>query len=336
MGIRSRVKYFLKNAPKQLERSRARGNASSTHWQRATDLFDGFDLVQADIYRQISGSKRGMIANVDEERTFVRLNSYPGYILNNKSVFAQIMSANSLPGPKTFATFSNGKLAWEKTGLKDAKAHLNKDGRVIIKPTFGTQGQGIQLAKSIAESEAYQDADSIVTEFIHQADYSANIFADSLNTIRILSVRGRDGDHVLAGAVHRFGTSRSAPVDNMHAGGIAAEIHRESGILSWALDRRPGNSAAPVEHHPETGSPIAGVQVEFWEDVKRLNHELGRVFSYFPIVGWDIAITPDGPSVIEGNAFPGLALFQFFGPFSRDPFLNDLLSQYFPKLNKAS
>ena len=332
MGIRSRIRYFLRNTPKQLERSRQRGKAASSHLQRTMDLLQGYDLVQADMYRQVSGSRKGMIASFEEEQTFSRLNSYPGYILDNKAVFAQLMDANGVRAPKLLAVFRNGELRWEKNGMDNAAEYLERDGGVIIKPTFGTQGSGVEIARSITEIEAFSGVDSIVTELISQQTYSSDIFAGSLNTIRVLSVCDPTGEHILAGAVHRFGTSRSAPVDNLHAGGLVAEIDRESGVMTSALDRRADNSVGWVECHPETGAMIQSAQVADWDMVKDLVRDLGDVFSYFPIIGWDIAIAPDGPVVIEGNAYPGLALFQMFGPFSRDPYFEKLMSQYFSGL----
>lgn len=61
----------------------------------------------------------------------------------------------------------------------------------------------------------------------------------------------------------------------------------------------------PVTHHPDTGGLLAGVQVPFWSDALDL---VGRAhggvpeFSRFVFLGWDVAITGEGPLLIETNA----------------------------------
>ncbi|MDP1663591.1 MAG: sugar-transfer associated ATP-grasp domain-containing protein [Methylobacter sp.] len=61
----------------------------------------------------------------------------------------------------------------------------------------------------------------------------------------------------------------------------------------------------PVERHPETHALIAEVTIPFWPEtlglVKRAHQQ---AFSRFVFLGWDVAITPDGPVLIETNSGP--------------------------------
>ncbi|NJK87644.1 MAG: hypothetical protein HC906_18385 [Bacteroidales bacterium] len=47
-------------------------------------------------------------------------------------------------------------------------------------------------------------------------------------------------------------------------------------------------------------------QVPFYEEAKELVTEAAKQIPQIKIIGWDIAIQPDGPILIEGNDHPGI------------------------------
>ncbi|MGL4234861.1 sugar-transfer associated ATP-grasp domain-containing protein, partial [Tabrizicola sp.] len=123
------------------------------------------------------------------------------------------------------------------------------------------------------------------------------------------------GEPVLIGAAHRFGTERSVPTDNFKAGGIVSLVDLGSGRLSEAVVDLGGPGRQTLSHHPATNAPIAGVTVPEWQSVLSLARRATQGLPGLCYVGWDIAVTPSGPVVIEGNA--GLAnpnLVQFHEP----------------------
>jgi hypothetical protein len=62
----------------------------------------------------------------------------------------------------------------------------------------------------------------------------------------------------------------------------------------------------------------------FWHEVVDLAYRAHAVFPTRLIVGWDIAILPDGPCVVEGNTRPDLDIHQ---RVSRRPLGNRRLSE---------
>lgn len=60
----------------------------------------------------------------------------------------------------------------------------------------------------------------------------------------------------------------------------------------------------PLTHHPDTGADLTNVLVPHWRDaldlVKRAHRQVPE-FAHFPFLGWDVAITHDGPVLIETN-----------------------------------
>ena len=48
-----------------------------------------------------------------------------------------------------------------------------------------------------------------------------------------------------------------------------------------------------------------------WEEAKAMCLEAAQVVPQMRFVAWDVAITPNGPTFIEGNSFPSHAVPQF-------------------------
>ena len=60
------------------------------------------------------------------------------------------------------------------------------------------------------------------------------------------------------------------------------------------------------------GAAITGTKLPQWDEVRELAARAHRAFSDRVLVGWDIAITPDGPVIVEGNGSPDLDIMQRF------------------------
>ena len=100
-------------------------------------------------------------------------------------------------------------------------------------------------------------------------------------------------------AVLRAGTGRRF-TDNWNTGGIIVRVDLETGRLAGKGLFKPtfGLSTAV---HPDTGVPLDGFEIPHLTRAVQLVRELHRFFYGLHSIGWDIAITEDGPIVIEGN-----------------------------------
>ncbi|MFM9115926.1 MAG: sugar-transfer associated ATP-grasp domain-containing protein [Planctomycetota bacterium] len=155
----------------------------------------------------------------------------------------------------------------------------------------------------------------LVTAYVQQAEYAASIYGRVANTIRVLTLRDADGPYVAA-VVHRFGSSRSYPVDNFHQGrgGLSVYIEPDTGVMGKGLTVNAQGNLELFSHHPETEAPLEGVLIPHYE---RMVGGLLKACNHLPealIVGWDVLITDDGYCVIEGNAPPGLVVWQVHQP----------------------
>ena len=95
-------------------------------------------------------------------------------------------------------------------------------------------------------------------------------------------------------------------IDNATAGGLAAAIDPETGIVTSEACRE---DMSRMLSHPDTGVQILGMQIPRWQELLALVDQLARVVPMQPFVGWDLALTPDGWCVVEGN-YSGEFMFQ--------------------------
>ena len=174
---------------------------------------------------------------------------------------------------------------------------------VIVKPKNGSFGEGIykQLVSDIENlKEWYSDLkkdESILEELVIQHPILSSLHKESLNTIRITTVLEDDKVHVMNASL-KIGNNGNA-IDNHAAGGIVANICIGSGrVTSLGIDRYQNR----YELHPLTNIMIVGLDIPYWDKAISLVKKLALRIPEIRHVGWDIAITPYGAILIEGNS----------------------------------
>ena len=65
--------------------------------------------------------------------------------------------------------------------------------------------------------------------------------------------------------------------------------------------------------HPVTGVQFKGFQVPYWQECLELMRKALPLASKISNIGWDMAITPEGPLLIEANTIPGFNTAQYRG-----------------------
>ena len=63
--------------------------------------------------------------------------------------------------------------------------------------------------------------------------------------------------------------------------------------------------------HPITNTSIVGFQIPFWKEAKDMCLKAAEKYPEMRFIAWDVAITENGPTFIEGNSFPSHAVPQF-------------------------
>lgn len=191
--------------------------------------------------------------------------------------------------------------------IEDIKSRLDESKYYILKPTEGCLGEGIRKIKGAEFGNSLFDSissqDYILEECVVNIPEIAAFHPQSLNTIRVVTI-GRNAE--VLGAFLRVGRGGNV-VDNAHAGGIFCTVDVETGrIISRGLDT-DGNY---YERHPDSDKEFMGFQIPRWIEIKALLKEMHSLTPDAPVVGWDVALTPDGIEVIEANHLPDMDVMQ--------------------------
>jgi len=184
----------------------------------------------------------------------------------------------------------------------DTAAFLKRHERVIAKPDQGFGGAGIDRIETagITEVAAWRAAQierdqTLVEEVLAQHPDLAALYPESVNTIRLVTYLDDAGTfHVIAGVL-RIGNG--GVIDNFAGGGMFTMLDDQGVALYPGVDKR----SHVFERHPVTGVQIAGLRVPMYAEAVAMVERLSRRLPQIPYMGWDIAITPAGPAVIEAN-----------------------------------
>lgn len=174
---------------------------------------------------------------------------------------------------------------------------------LICKPVFGTHGEGVEkfdIPENMEEKRQLYDLimskpKSQCEEYIVQHHEIAAFCETSVNTVRLVTILDKNEIHYMY-SVLRMGTG--GLIDGYNNGGIFAPIDVVSGKIcgnGMDLDQKI------YERHPVSHKHLNGVQIPNWDKVLDLAENAARRLTGVHMVGWDIAITEDGASLIEGN-----------------------------------
>jgi hypothetical protein len=121
----------------------------------------------------------------------------------------------------------------------------------------------------------------------------------TMNTIRVVTFLGLSNTVHIHFAVLRLGRRGNA-VDNWDQGGISVGVDLRTGTLRRGIIK-PKFGGHWVDTHPDSGVSFMGLRLPDWDQVLDTCRRAAEATPSLRSVGWDIALTPDGPVLIEGN-----------------------------------
>lgn len=82
-----------------------------------------------------------------------------------------------------------------------------------------------------------------------------------------------------------------------------APVDLETGLLGPITGDKAQCLSEFFDHHPVTGARVTGRAVPGWRDLAQLAVDMHQTLPGRVFIGWDLALTPEGPMFLEGNSF---------------------------------
>lgn len=183
--------------------------------------------------------------------------------------------------------------------------------RLFVKPTRGARGQGCSLwtlrgdtmvdnagkLHDLARWQTQRCASGRTWLVQPQLlDHPRLRSKTGLSTLRVITARTPDGATETIAATHKSGWR--SPVHNNS--GLSAAVDLDTGRLGRAFSYHPLCSG--YARHPVDGPSIEGTQIPDWPRARALAERAHRVLGSYVFLGWDVAVTADGPVLVEGNS----------------------------------
>lgn len=155
----------------------------------------------------------------------------------------------------------------------------------------------------------------VVEEVVVNHPDTAKVYPNSLNTIRIITIIDDNGKVHVPLAAQKFGNGGKFTDigDLSDVNGMYAPVNIETGAIEMPLHDGYTIYDILYTEHPETHYKFTDFKIPLFQECKDLVAEMAPVVPQVRYVGWDVAVTPTGPIVVEGNIFPGYEFWQLPG-----------------------
>ncbi len=212
-------------------------------------------------------------------------------------------------------------------GIDKLKQFLEKNKEFMIKPIDGLGGADVKKmsrkeVKSINKFYEYLKENRMFLEELIKQHKQMNLLCDtSVNTIRIMTFANNGKSEILYAAL-RVGNG-IYEVDNFHKGGMGVSINTKEGkLVGSAIDK----DLNEFKKHPKTGIYFNKFEIPYWKEIKKMVLNAALVNQNIKVVGWDVAITKNGPVLVEGNRRPGFDLVQVLSKKGRKDIMYHVLN----------
>jgi len=243
-------------------------------------------------------------------------------ITGDKFYFNVFLERFGIPTPMVYCfikdrspLYINSKFTIDtsKSSEEQLRLFFSNDMDAFCKPSDGQLGNGV-FALRISGRKIFVDneettvekliatvlsADYLIQERIYQHEKMSELCPSAINSIRLITVMDMDGVVHPFGARLRIGRLGSS-VDNWAKGGILVGIDMEKGCLKKKGFLKPEYGTS-TDYHLDTKVKFEGFEIPFFQDAVEAAVKLHKFLYRCHSVGWDIAITENGPVFIEGN-----------------------------------
>ncbi len=194
-------------------------------------------------------------------------------------------------------------LCLDEASAEDVQKFIQGKKFIFAKPKEGERGLGIEKIRvsdfdGAEKLHAYLKAKGldVLEDVIEQHSALARIYPGSVNCLRVVTLLSDDGTPHCIYTLQKFGCDGDV-IDRKF--GITPDP--ETGILPEAAYNRADYTRKAYKEHPNTHVAFKDYQLPFIKEAIEMCLEAALVVPQIRYVGWDVALTANGPVLVEGN-----------------------------------
>lgn len=248
------------------------------------------------------------------DRNYTRPYSYV-CILRNKELFSLVCNHYGFRCVSNLGILNrSGNCLMDNGEEKNISQMLDTYPHLFFKPLDTECGEGIFCIDKLSDNDYTWDdkaityreienrisnlaGDVLVQTRVIQHQEMQKLYPHSINTLRIVTIV-KNGNAKYFSSVLRIGANGQI-VDNWAVGGIAVCINTDGSLSNYGFMKPPFGKRMTC--HPDTNVQFGTFVVPYFQEAVSLCEKLHEKLCNIWAIGWDVAITPNGPLFIEGN-----------------------------------
>lgn len=250
---------------------------------------------------------------IDDFQYFIKYN--PGVTRNNHDDKRDLV--------KKYLPYMHRKIILDTSDMNflEFKKFVKDIDSFFYKPFDGDGGTGIQkyICKNFETSNLYEIIKKLkpglLEETIKQHKEMNRLNPEAVSTLRVTIFKHKNGPKIIFSTL-RTSSKKGSVVDNAASGGCFANVDIEKGevcrnaysecIAFKTLTKEciPFLSSEGIESHPLTGVRFKGFKIPFYKEALEMVLEMSNNIDFYGrrLIGFDVAITNEGPVIVEVNA----------------------------------
>lgn len=254
------------------------------------------DYYYYEFYNLSYKERKTILTRVKNNKIIKKFNDKNyAYVLENKFLFMS-----------TFYEYTNRDFIKLDDNEKDFIKLLKKNKKMVLKPLNESGGRGVELITYKNDKDAkkkYENAinnNQLLAEgYVVQHEGMNKLYDKTINTLRVFTFYN-DGNPKVVYSILKIGVGELK--DNFAAGGMYVQLDGKGKVISKAIDEKDN----VFTNHPVSNIKYEGFVVPLFDEVIKLTTSAAKIIKEIKYIGWDVAISKDGPVLIEGNYYPGI------------------------------
>ncbi len=277
----------------------------------AQELFRSERLAKSSQYLTRFETKNGILRSLNDYRP----SPHDTDEMSDKALFARLCSRHRIPHAQTLAVVGRDQVTWNIDPKElcfdvfckrqKGKGAIGAEAFRFVAPdsfrdAMGTLYSIQQVISHLRKSSGGKNM--LVQRWLSNHDSIKDLAHDSLITFRVITCMNERDEVEVTDAMLRIlvdlePTWRPAVIDDE----FATPIELTTGKLGLLTGDDMRTCCKRYKIQPVTNAKVAGRVVEHWPAIAAMATRCHAAFSHRLMIGWDIALTPNGPIVLEGN-----------------------------------